>query len=239
MPPSQRGALVVVEGLDRVGKTTQVARLVARLSSAGHPVTQIKFPDRTTPTGKTIDAYLRTPAAANASDAPSAMPDHAIHLLFAANRWETIPSITAHLEAGTTVVVDRYAFSGAAYSAAKARPDLDLDWAWAPDVGLPAPDVVMILVADESMQEARGGWGAERYEGRAMQRRVRECFGALWPRVRGVAVRTVDAGGTPEEVERAVWRCVQPCVEGERGELGALKLLFPEAEVRDASGDAV
>ena len=33
------------------------------------------------------------------------------------------------LRAGTTLIVDRYAFSGAVFTAAKQLPGLDLDWA--------------------------------------------------------------------------------------------------------------
>ena len=32
------------------------------------------------------------------------------------------------LQAGTTLIVDRYAFSGAVFTAAKRLPGLDLDW---------------------------------------------------------------------------------------------------------------
>jgi hypothetical protein len=32
------------------------------------------------------------------------------------------------LAAGTTLVVDRYAYSGVAFTAAKARPELDMAW---------------------------------------------------------------------------------------------------------------
>jgi dTMP kinase len=69
-----RGAFIVVEGLDRAGKSTQVAGLAKALNARS-----IKFPDRTTPIGKMIDNYL-----AQKSD----MEDRAIHLLFSANRWE-------------------------------------------------------------------------------------------------------------------------------------------------------
>ena len=34
----------------------------------------------------------------------------------------------ATLRAGTTLVVDRYAYSGVAFTAAKALPGLDLEW---------------------------------------------------------------------------------------------------------------
>jgi dTMP kinase len=37
------------------------------------------LPDRSTPIGQMIDAYLRSQAE---------MDDHVIHLLFSANRWE-------------------------------------------------------------------------------------------------------------------------------------------------------
>lgn len=39
-----RGAFIVVEGLDRSGKTTQVKKLCDRLYSAGHNVKTIRFP---------------------------------------------------------------------------------------------------------------------------------------------------------------------------------------------------
>ena len=54
--------------------------------------------------------------------------DHSIHLLFSANRWEAIQGILKTIEAGTSVVVDRFSFSGAVYSAAKENPNLGLDW---------------------------------------------------------------------------------------------------------------
>ena len=44
MAALKRGALIVVEGLDRAGKTTQVERLVANLKRNGQPVERVKFP---------------------------------------------------------------------------------------------------------------------------------------------------------------------------------------------------
>ena len=37
--------------------------------------------------------------------------------------------LLSKLRGGTTLVVDRYAFSGAAFTAAKGLPGMDLDWA--------------------------------------------------------------------------------------------------------------
>ncbi len=39
------------------------------------------------------------------------------------------------LQAGVTLVVDRYAYSGVAFSVAKALPGLGRDWCMAPDTG--------------------------------------------------------------------------------------------------------
>lgn len=93
----KRGAFIVFEGIDRCGKTTQSLKLTDNLKWVfgdieDKIVKHMRFPgtikqevfnsnlqDRTTDTGKVIDSYLRC-----AGD----VEDHAIHLLFSANRWE-------------------------------------------------------------------------------------------------------------------------------------------------------
>ncbi len=69
-----RGALIVFEGLDRCGKTTQ-ARMLAEAVAAK----QGRFPARDTPVGAIISEYLSS---------RRHLDDRAVHLLFAANRWE-------------------------------------------------------------------------------------------------------------------------------------------------------
>ena len=44
MDNSKRGAFIVIEGLDRAGKSTQAATLVKRLEDAGMKVRAMKFP---------------------------------------------------------------------------------------------------------------------------------------------------------------------------------------------------
>jgi len=74
-----RGALVVLEGLDRSGKSSQCARLLSFLKGKGYDAEGWRFPDRATSVGQMISAYL-----ANESQ----LDDRTIHLLFSANRWE-------------------------------------------------------------------------------------------------------------------------------------------------------
>lgn len=74
-----RGALVVLEGLDRCGKTTQSTRLVKHLESLGYSTELWRYPDRSTSVGQMISSYLSN---------KSQLDDRTIHLLFSANRWE-------------------------------------------------------------------------------------------------------------------------------------------------------
>jgi dTMP kinase len=62
------------------------------------------------------------------------------------------------------------------YSAAKNNPELSLQWAKSPDVGLPRPDIVVFLDLEAEEARRRGGWGDEKYEKAEMQTRVREQF---------------------------------------------------------------
>lgn len=96
--------------------------------------------------------------------------------------WLTAPSrktISALLSSGTTVLCDRYYYSGVVYSAAKQNPALSLSWARHPEVGLPRPDLVLFLDLDEAAARVRGGWGGELYERAEMQKRVRDLFWGL------------------------------------------------------------
>ena len=76
------------------------------------------------------------------------------------------------LREGVTLVVDRYAYSGVAFTAAKGLPGLDRAWCMAPDTGLPAPDAVFFLSLSVEQAAARGGYGEERYERADFQARA-------------------------------------------------------------------
>jgi dTMP kinase len=229
-----RGALVVLEGLDRAGKSSQCQLLYDKLHGMGIPVRLMKFPgslllgnfrwrsilsptDRSTPTGSLIHNYLTGNAQQD---------DNSIHLLFSANRWESIGSIISDIDRGITVIVDRYCFSGAVYSAAKDNPNLPLHWAWAPEIGLPKPDITLFLQISPQDAARRGGFGAERYETTKMQFRVRELFGELFSKLGNQLVQTLDAGRAAEVVANDVSQPVLSCLNN-MGTAGPLKKLGP------------
>lgn len=70
----------------------------------------LSLTDRTSSIGQMINGYLQQAVDLN---------DTAVHLLFSANRWEQQQSMLDDLNNGITLVVDRYAFSGVAFTAAK------------------------------------------------------------------------------------------------------------------------
>ncbi|XP_045906110.1 thymidylate kinase isoform X1 [Micropterus dolomieu] len=188
----KRGALIVLEGVDKAGKTTQCKKLVQSLQQSSRPVEMMRFPDRTTTIGQLISAYLE-----NKSD----LEDHTVHLLFSANRWELVPLMKKKLEQGTTLVVDRYAFSGAAFTSAK--PGFCLDWCKNPDVGLPKPDLVMFLQLSPAEAALRGQFGEERYETSVFQRAVQQQFEQLM-KDPSVNWQVIDASQTVEDVHRDI-----------------------------------
>jgi len=191
-----RGQFFVFEGLDRSGKSTQSKRLHKHLEQAA-PVQWMCFPDRSTPSGALIDLYLRKFIE---------LSDEAVHRLFSANRWEAAQNIVAALNSGTSIVCDRYAFSGVAYSSAKG---LDFEWCQAPDLGLPVPDAVFFLHIDEKVGASRANFGDERYENATMQSTVRGQFklpalrqGVNWHDVDGAREIEVISTEIRDEVER-------------------------------------
>ncbi|XP_016985972.1 thymidylate kinase [Drosophila rhopaloa] len=164
MSLENRGAFIVFEGCDRIGKTTQCRLLVELLKSRDIPVLPMHFPERSSHIGQVINSYLT-----NSKD----LPDEVIHLMFSANRWEHMNQIKQKLLEGNTLVVDRYSYSGVAYSAAKG---LDFDWCYAPERGLLKPDAVFYLRAPADDLTNRGEYGKERYEKVEFQGRVAKVF---------------------------------------------------------------
>lgn len=206
--PSGRGAFIVLEGCDKSGKSTQCSLLVQRLKESGVEAQLMKFPDRTTTIGKMIDGYLQQSCQ---------IEDHAIHLLFAANRWELMPKITELLQSGVTLVVDRYSFSGVAYSSAK--PGFSIEWCKQPERGLLQPDQVFYLTLSPEIAAERGDYGTERYEKKDFQAKAAANFNQLvddtWAVIN--ADKTKEALST-EILEKAL-KVVSSVKEAELGQL--------------------
>ncbi|KAE8750365.1 hypothetical protein FOCC_FOCC002924 [Frankliniella occidentalis] len=185
----RRGALIVFEGCDRAGKTTQCKMLVDALNKRNIRAEYMNFPDRSTAIGKIISDYLTKKIE---------LPDKAVHLLFSANRWELEPIIRNKLASGVSLIVDRYSYSGVAFSAAK--KGMDLKWCWNPEIGLPEPDAVLLLNLKEEVSSKRGGFGQERYEVSDFQRKVKSNYISL----KTPLWQFIDADKTVEDLHQEI-----------------------------------
>lgn len=104
------------------------------------------------------------------------LTDEGIHLLFSVNRWEAKNEMERLLKAGTVLIVDRYSYSGVAFSAAKG---LDFEWCKTPEKGLLKPDLVIYLTLSAEAMARRSGFGDERYETTEIQKNVKKMYERL------------------------------------------------------------
>ena len=101
------------------------------------------------------------------------------------------------------------------------KPVLPFEWCRNPDIGLPAPDLVIFFDITPEIAKERGGYGQERYEKEEMQLRVRKFFHQIGNEIiekrdltkEGTRWVLIDAGRTRDEVAEDVWGFVEPLVK--------------------------
>ena len=138
-----KGKIIVIEGTDKAGKTTQSRLLLEVLKLSGKVCVIIDFPDYTTPIGMEIRAFL---------DGRREYPSETKHMLFSANRWEKKKEIESMVENGTLVIMNRYWQSNLAYGTANG---MDANWLLRLDKGLPKEDLVIALLVNPAISSKR------------------------------------------------------------------------------------
>ena len=184
--------LVVLEGLDGAGKSTQVKKLKEFLESQYGNLEYIHFPRYEADVyGNLISRFLRGDFGDNASVHPQL-----VALLFAEDRHGAAPGIRKVLEAGGNVLLDRYVYSNIAYQCAKlenpSEADALRDWIFDTEYGsfaLPVPDLNIFLdvpidFVEEQLNSEREGEDRNYLEGKKdiheadiqFQTRVRDIY---------------------------------------------------------------
>lgn len=198
---------ITFEGGEGTGKTTQVQLLVAHLEEQGHATLALREPG-----GTPLGDYLRTWL--KAEDQP--LTAEAELLLFAAARAELVRSvIKPALEAGTHVILDRFADSTTVYQGYGRRlPMPQVRAANSIASGGLVPDATFLLDAplDVTLVRAfsREDAGGRRFEDEdiAFHRRVRAGFRRLAKRNLQRWL-VVDATGNIGLVHETIWKRVQ------------------------------
>ncbi len=140
--------LIVLDGLDGSGKSTQLAQLDAHFRSHGVPYRQISFPDYSQPSSALVKQYL----GGEFGGSPEAVGAYAASSFYAVDRYASYKKFwQSDYEAGTLIVAARYTTSNAIHQMGKLpRTEWDAYLAWLEHyeyelLGLPRPDKVLFL----------------------------------------------------------------------------------------------
>lgn len=153
------GKLIVFEGAEGAGKTTQIRRLAERLARAAVPCVAVREPGGT-PVGDAIREILL--------DREWHITDATEALLFMASRAELIArEIKPSLAAGKVVLMDRFFLSTYAYQVAgRGLPEEEVRAANRLATGGLVPDLTLLLdiPADKGLARADVRGGRDRME---------------------------------------------------------------------------
>jgi dTMP kinase len=193
----RRGLLIVFEGIDGSGKTTQARSLLRRLRSRGFKAVFFREPTR----GRWGREIKRLAARAG-----SLTPEEELELFVKDRRENIEKNLKPALARGTIVVLDRYYFSTIAYQGAKGidlRRIRRLNEPFAV-----RPDLVIVL-------DIGAGAGLARIAGRKTRDELfeREDYlvrvGEIFRSLRGRNILHLDGQDDRRAVGRAVWARVE------------------------------
>lgn len=184
--------LIVLEGLDGAGKSTQLNLLSNYFKSLGKEVKFLHFPRFDTPIyGDLIARFLRGELGPIESVNP-----YLVALIYAHDRREAVPLLNQWLGNGEIVILDRYLFSNIAFQCAKVDDITDRkelrEWIYNLEINqhmLPLPDLnifldVPITFVESKLNSEREGEERDYLNGKkdihessiTFQERVREAY---------------------------------------------------------------
>lgn len=220
------GKLIVIEGTDGSGKSTQFRLLTDRLESEQVKFQKLVFPQYSEPSSALIRMYL----GGEFGKSPSDVNAYAASAFYSVDRYASYRKVWGKwYEEGGLVVSDRYTTSNAVHQASKEPEDKREDFLnWLYDfeydkLGLPRPDLVIYLDVPtdftEKMlrhRESETNTHADIHEQdmqylatcRRMGRAAAEHYG--WTVIRCVrdgAMRSI------EDIHEEIYRHVAACLE--------------------------
>ena len=142
------GKLIVIEGTDGSGKSTQFKLLSQRLEQEGRPFRRLVFPRYSEESSALIRLYLGGAFGTNPSDVNA----YAASAFYAVDRYASYKQDWGQwYEDGGLIISDRYTTSNAVHQASKEQGQAQADflqWLYEFEydkLGLPKPDLVIYL----------------------------------------------------------------------------------------------
>ncbi|HVM49849.1 MAG TPA: dTMP kinase [Candidatus Acidoferrum sp.] len=216
-----KGLFITFEGTEGSGKSTQVALLAQAVSARGRKVLILREPGGT-PIGEEIRHTLKH------SEANHDMKPETELLLMNASRAQLVrQTIRPALAAGKVILCDRFYDSTTAYQGYGRMLDLKMvESIIGVAVGDTRPDLTLLFLLPHEVSEARRlarqpslplSLKRDRFEeaDRSFFERVEKGYRAIAAR-EPRRVRSIAAGGKPEQVAAEVWRAVEPLLQPAR-----------------------
>ena len=151
------GKLIVIEGTDGSGKSTQFRLLTQRLEAENRVFQKLVFPQYAEPSSALIRMYLGGEFGSNPSDVNA----YAASAFYAVDRYASYKKVWGTwYEQGGLVVSDRYTTSNAVHQASKEQGEDQkkfLQWLYDFEyekLGLPCPDLIIYLDVPTDFTEA-------------------------------------------------------------------------------------
>ncbi len=142
------GKLIVIEGTDGSGKSTQFKLLTQRLEQEGREFQKLVFPQYAEPSSALIRMYL----GGEFGTKPSDVNAYAASSFYAVDRYASYKKVWGEFyENGGLIVSDRYTTSNAVHQASKVEGEEQkqfLKWLYEfeyDQLGLPCPDLILYL----------------------------------------------------------------------------------------------
>jgi dTMP kinase len=142
------GRLIVLEGTDGSGKSTQFARLCRRMEAEGRPFQRLIFPQYDKPSSALLRMYLGGEFGSHPEDVNA----YAASTFYAVDRYASMKQVWGEeYRRGALILCDRYTTSNAVHQASKLpREERPAFFQWLADfeydkLGLPRPDRVLYL----------------------------------------------------------------------------------------------
>ncbi len=191
-----KGKLIVIEGLDGSGKSTQINRLVEKIQSKGNlKLKQIKLPDYENDSSALVRMYLKGDFGKNPEDVNA----YAASAFYAVDRFANFKAKWKDdYESGVIILADRYTTSNAYHQATKLPKEC---WSsyfeWLEDfeynkLGIPKPDAVIYLDMPIGISQKMM---SERYSGDESKKDIHEANTQYLSQCREAAKAAAQAMG--------------------------------------------
>jgi dTMP kinase len=210
------GRLVVLEGIDGAGTTTQVARLAQRLRSQGIAARMTREPSDG-PVGTLVRQVLTGRVVVPGGRAPGWAT---MALLFAADRMDHVESeIEPFVASGGIVVSDRYDASSLAYQSVSSGSEAKdaVEWIRSLNRYVRRPELTIVLDVPPDLASERRlarGEAAQLYDQSEVQRALAEFYRDLARHMPADRIVVVDGSGAVEDVHERIWRVYAEAFRG-------------------------